>query len=71
MNADQMERLRASISRMRSDLTPATASGYGAPFLPTTPTYPKPAPNTFGQQNESYVYHNFNKWPTMNLGSGK
>jgi hypothetical protein len=37
MDADQLDGLKASLSRMNSDLTPASASGYGAPFMPTTP----------------------------------
>jgi hypothetical protein len=65
MDAGQLERIKASLARMNSDLAPATASGYGAPFLPTTPTYPRPS--TAFQASDGPRYHNFNKWPTMNI----
>jgi hypothetical protein len=65
MDAEQLERLKASLARMNSELAPASASGYGAPFMPTTPTYPRPSTNF--QASGGPAYHNFRKWPTMNI----
>lgn len=67
MDTSQLERLQAALSRMSGQLAPATPSGYGAPFLPTTPLFKK-KPEI--QENENYVPHTFSKWPSMkNLGS--
>lgn len=62
MDASQFERLKAALNRMNGQLAPATPSGYGAPFLPTTPLFKKP-PKL--QENENYVVHTFSKWPNM------
>lgn len=65
MDAEQLERIKASLARMNSDLHPATSSGYGAPFMPSTSTYSRAS--TSFQEPGGPAYHNFNKWPTMNI----
>jgi hypothetical protein len=62
MDAGQLQRLKSALNRMNGQLEPATPSGYGAPFLPTTPLFKK-KPEI--QENENYVAHTFSKWPTM------